>query len=190
MLYIQILFLLLFAWWSLCICEDTWILWYQGRSSYIHRPEWETLVHDQKGKHWHHLTRNDRLQLEGSRSWEFRPEITPNIGQCEGCPNCWFLHCYLQVFSYTSFSNLQLGAGASFWRRLATHEVLTKLLWRGFFYIRLQWTQGGRRFPQVRGIRMMIYPQWESKARWIEPIKKRQKKKSKMGIEKVILNGP
>jgi hypothetical protein len=37
---------------------------------------------------------------------------------------------------------------------------------------------------------MMIYPRWESKARWIEPIKKRQKKKSKVGIEKVIPNGP
>jgi hypothetical protein len=31
---------------------------------------------------------------------------------------------------------------------------------------------------------------WESKARWIEPIKKRQKRKSKVGIEKVIPNGP
>jgi hypothetical protein len=37
---------------------------------------------------------------------------------------------------------------------------------------------------------MMVYPQWESKAQWIKPIKKRQKKKSKMGIEKAIPNGP
>jgi hypothetical protein len=37
---------------------------------------------------------------------------------------------------------------------------------------------------------MVICPQCESKSRWLEPIKKRQKKKSKMGIEKVIPNGP
>jgi hypothetical protein len=24
--YIQLLFLLLFTWWSLCICKDAWIL--------------------------------------------------------------------------------------------------------------------------------------------------------------------
>jgi hypothetical protein len=37
---------------------------------------------------------------------------------------------------------------------------------------------------------MMIYPRWESKARWIAPIKKRRKKKSKMGVGKVIPNEP
>jgi hypothetical protein len=110
------------------------------------------------------LTRNDKLQLEDSHSWGFRPEITPNTRQYEGCPNCWFLHFYLRVSSYTSFSNLQLGVGASFLRRLATHEVLTKPIWRVFCWIRLQQTQGGRRFPQVRGNRIMIYPRWESKA--------------------------
>jgi hypothetical protein len=31
---------------------------------------------------------------------------------------------------------------------------------------------------------MMIYPQWESKAQWMEPVRKRQRKKSEMGIEK------
>jgi hypothetical protein len=74
------------------------------------------------------LTRNDKLQLEDSHSWRFRPEITPNTGQCEGCPNCWFLHSYPQVFSYTSFSSLQLGAGARFWKHLATYEVFIKPL--------------------------------------------------------------
>jgi hypothetical protein len=35
---------------------------------------------------------------------------------------------------------------------------------------------------------MLSCPQCESKARWIAPIEKRQKKKSKVGIEKVIPN--
>jgi hypothetical protein len=76
--------------------------------------KWGTLVHDQKEKHQRRLTRNDRLQLEDSHSWGFRLEITPNTGQCEGYLNCWFLHFYRRVSSYTSFSNLQLGIGASF----------------------------------------------------------------------------
>jgi hypothetical protein len=157
------MFLFLFAWWSFCSCKDTWILWHQGRSSYIRRPKWGTLVHDQKGKHWRRLTRNDRLQLGDFYSLGFRPEITPNTGQYEDCPNCWFLHFYFRVSSYTSFSSLQLGVGASFWRRLATHEVLTKPIWRVFYWIRLQWTQGGRRFPQVRGNMMIIYLRWDQK---------------------------
>jgi hypothetical protein len=37
---------------------------------------------------------------------------------------------------------------------------------------------------------MMIYLRWESKARWIAPIKRSRKKKSKMGIGKVMLNEP
>jgi hypothetical protein len=49
--YTQLLFILFFAWRSLCICMGTRILWHQGRLSYIHRPKWETLVHDQKEKH-------------------------------------------------------------------------------------------------------------------------------------------
>jgi hypothetical protein len=53
-----------FSWRSLCICKDTQILWHQGRLSYIHRPEWETLVRDQKEKLWHHSTKNDKLQSE------------------------------------------------------------------------------------------------------------------------------
>jgi hypothetical protein len=31
---------------------------------------------------------------------------------------------------------------------------------------------------------MVIYPRWGSRARWIEPIRRRQSKKSKVGIEK------
>jgi hypothetical protein len=166
------------------------ILWHQGRSSCKHRPEWGTLVHDQKGKHWCRLTRNDKLRLEDSHSLGFRLEINPNTGQYGGCPNCWSLCFCYQVSSYTSSSSLRLGAEASFWRRLATHEALPKPIWRGFFGIRLQWTRGGQRFPQDRGNRMMIYPRWESIARWIAPIKKRRKKKSKMGVGKVIPNEP
>jgi hypothetical protein len=38
---------------------------------------------------------------------------------------------------------------------------------------------------------MVICPQWESKSKWLEPIKeKAEEEKSKMGIEKVIPNGP
>jgi hypothetical protein len=42
----------------------------------------------------------------------------------------------------------------------------------------------GLEIPTGRGNRMMIYPRWESRAQWIEPIRRRQRKKSKMGIEK------
>jgi hypothetical protein len=37
---------------------------------------------------------------------------------------------------------------------------------------------------------MLSCPQYESKARWIAPIKKRRKKKSKVGIGEVIPNEP
>jgi hypothetical protein len=44
------------------------------------------LAHGQKEKHWHHSTKNDRLQSEDSHFLVFRPRIIPNNGQCEGCP--------------------------------------------------------------------------------------------------------
>jgi hypothetical protein len=37
---------------------------------------------------------------------------------------------------------------------------------------------------------MMIYPRWGSRAQWIEPIRRRQRKKSKLRIKKAIPNGP
>jgi hypothetical protein len=37
---------------------------------------------------------------------------------------------------------------------------------------------------------MVICPQWESKSWWLEPLKEKAEEKSKMGIEKVIPNGP
>jgi hypothetical protein len=40
--------------------------------------------------------------------------ITPSIERCGGCPNCWFWRYYLQVSSYTNFSNLQLGGKGQF----------------------------------------------------------------------------
>jgi hypothetical protein len=36
----------------------------------------------------------------------------------------------------------------------------------------------------------MIYPRWESKVQWIEPIRRRQRKKSNLGIKKAIPNRP
>jgi hypothetical protein len=36
---------------------------------------------------------------------------------------------------------------------------------------------------------MVIYPRWGSRAQWIEPIRRRWRKKSKLGIEKAIPNG-
>jgi hypothetical protein len=88
------------------------------------------------------------------------------------------------------FSNLQLGAGASPWRYLAIHGVLTKLLWKGSSEIQLQWTREGQRFPRAQGSRMVIGPRWRSKSRRLESIKNKrsQKKKSKMEFEKVMPN--
>jgi hypothetical protein len=83
-----------------------------------------------------------------------------------------------------------IGVEASSWKHLATNGALIKLLWRGFSWIRLQWIRGDQRFPQDRGNRMLSCPQCESKARWIAPTKKRRKKKSKVGIGKVIPNEP
>jgi hypothetical protein len=54
---------------------------------------------------------------------------------------------------------------------------LIKMLWKGFSEIQLQWTWEGQRFPQVRGNRMVICPQCESKSRWLEPIKEKAEEK-------------
>jgi hypothetical protein len=97
---------------------------------------------DQRGKHWRHLTKNGTLLSKDFHSLGFRPKITPSIGRCGDCPNCWFCHCYLQVSSYTNFSSLQFGAKASSWKHLATRKALIELLWKGFSWIRLQWTRG------------------------------------------------
>jgi hypothetical protein len=169
--------------WSLCIGGDTWVLRYRGRSSCIHRPKLETLGHDQRGKHWHHLTRNGRLLSKDFHSWGSRLEITPST-RWSGCPNYWFWRCYLQVSSYTNFSSLRLGAKASSWKHLATEGALIKPLWKGFSWIRLQWTRGDQKFPQVRGNMMLSWPRCESNARWKAPIKKRREKKSEVGVEK------
>jgi hypothetical protein len=77
-----------------------------------------------------------------------------------------------------------LGAKASSWKHLATGEVLIKPPWKGFFGIRLQWTRGDQKFPQVRGNKMSNWSQYESKARWKAPIKKRRKEKSEVKIER------
>jgi hypothetical protein len=82
--------------------------------------------------------------------------------------------------SYTNFSNRKLGAKASSWKHLATREALIKPLWKGFSWIRLQWTRGDQKFPQVQGNIMLSWPRCESKARWKVPIKRRQEKKSEI----------
>jgi hypothetical protein len=105
-------------------------------------------------------------------------------GRCGGCPNCWSWRYYPQVSFYTNFSSLQFGARASSRKHLATGEVLIKPPWRGFFGIRLQWTRGDRKFPQVRGSKMSNWSQCESKARWKAPIKRRRGEKSEVKIEK------
>jgi hypothetical protein len=144
----------------------------------------------QRGKHWRHLTKNGRLLSKDFHSLGSRPKITPSIGRCGGCPNCWFWRCYLQVSSYTNFSNLQFGAKASSWKHLATGEALIKQLWKGFSWIRLQWTRGDRKFPQVWGNMMLSWPRCESKARWKAPIKRKRKEKSEVGVGKIMPNEP
>jgi hypothetical protein len=121
----------------------------------------------------------------------FQPRIIPRNEQCEGCPNCLSWRCHHQASSCTSFSSLQLGAGASSWKHLAIHGLSTKLPWNGFSGIRLQWTQKGQRFPRARGNKMVIGPRRESKFRWQEPTKNKrgQEEKSEMKFEKVIPNG-
>jgi hypothetical protein len=61
---------------------------------------------------------------------------------------------------------------------------LIKPLWREFSWIRLQWTRGDRKFPQVRGYMMLSWPRCESEARWKAPIKRKRKEKSEMGVGK------
>jgi hypothetical protein len=38
------------------------------------------LGHGRRGRHWRRLTRNGRLQSEGSRSWGSQPEIALSTG--------------------------------------------------------------------------------------------------------------
>jgi hypothetical protein len=88
-----------------------------------------------------------------------------------------------QASSCTSFSSLQLGAGASSWKHIAIHGVSTKLPWKGFSRIRLQWTQKGRRFPRARGNKMVIGPRRESKFWRLEPIKNKKGQEKKIWDE-------
>jgi hypothetical protein len=166
--------------WSLWIPRGTQILKCQGRWSCTRRPELETLGHDQRERHWRRLTKNGKLLSKDLRSLGSRLKIIPNIERCGGCPKSWSWRCYLQVPFYTNFSNLQLGAKASSSKHLATGEVLIKPPWRGFFGIRLRWTRGDRKFPQVRGNKTSNWPQYESKARWKAPIKGRRREKSEV----------
>jgi hypothetical protein len=97
------------------------------------------------------LTKNGRLLSKDFHSLGSQPKIIPSIGRCGGCPNCWFLRCYLQVSSYTNFFSPRLGAKASSWKHLATEEALIKLLWKGFSWIWLQWTHRDQKILQGRG---------------------------------------
>jgi hypothetical protein len=139
-----------------------------------------------KKRHWHHSTKNERLQSEDFHFWVFQPKIIPGNEQCEGCPNCLSSRCHHLGSSCTSFSSMQLGAGASSWKHLAILGVSTKLPWKGSSEIQLQWTQKGRWFPRTRGNKMEIGPRRESRFRQLEPIKnkKGQEEKSEIKLEK------
>jgi hypothetical protein len=178
--YIQPLFSLLFAWTSPCTCVDIQVLWFSGRLSYIHRPKWGTLAHGQKGRHLRCLTKNGRLQSKDSHFWVSQPRIILNNEQCESYPNCLSWGCHHKASSCTSFSSLQLGAGASSWKHPAIHGVLIVLFWRGSFRIRLRWTRKDRRFLRARGNKLVIDPRQESRFRRLEPIKNRKGQKKKL----------
>jgi hypothetical protein len=134
------------------------------------------------------LTKNGKPLSKDFRFLGSRPKITPSIERCGGCPNCWSWRYYPQVSFYTNFSSLQLGAKASSWKHLAIGEVLIKPPWKGFFGIRLRWTRGDRKFPQVHGNKMSNWPQYESKAQWKAPIKRRRREKSKVKSKRVMPN--
>jgi hypothetical protein len=85
-----------------------------------------------------------------------------------------------------------IGVGASSWKRATTHGVSTVMFWRESSWIRLQWTQKGRRFLRARGNKMLIDPRQESRFRQLEPIRNRrgQKKNLRWDLRKLIPNEP
>jgi hypothetical protein len=64
-----------------------------------------------------------------------------------------------------------MGGKGQFLKASCHRGGLDRAALKGFFWIRLQWTRGDRKFPQVRGNMMLSWPRCESKARWKAPIK-------------------
>jgi hypothetical protein len=170
--------------WSLWIPRDTWLLKSQGRWSCTRRPKLGDIGSWPKRKA---LTPFDqKWQAAIKRFSFFGVSAKDNSKDWAMRRLSQLLVLVLLSASILLYQFLQpaLEAKASSGKHIATGEALIKPLWKGFFGIRLQWTRGDRKFPQVRGNKMSSWSQYESKARWKAPIKKRRREKYEVKIKR------